>query len=103
VHDVTVLDPGYRDGLGVDRFPANSFHNQGVTIATLGRALRPIATSDAGVVEALYHEHLPILGFQWHPERESPDPVTGSKLFLRWLDLCESRSRGKQGLVAFGA
>lgn len=96
VHLVKVVDSGYRDALGVDSFPANSFHNHGVTSDSLGTGLRPIALSKAGVVEALYHENLPILGFQWHPERSSPDPAMGSKLFLQWLELCQARSGGRE-------
>ena len=46
----------------------NSIHHQAVK--TLGRGL--IATqfcTDDGTVEAAEHESLPIISFQWHPER----------------------------------
>mgnify|MGYP000667718868 CR=1 FL=1 len=46
----------------------NSAHHQGV--ARLGNDLLAIQwCPDDGCVEALIHEHLPILGLQWHPER----------------------------------
>jgi len=43
-----------------------SSHHQAV--ARLGGGLHAVATSDDGVVEAVAHDTLPILGVQWHPE-----------------------------------
>jgi len=48
----------------------NSYHNQGIYDADLGRELFAVARSDDGVVEALRHHQLPWLGVMWHPERE---------------------------------
>jgi putative glutamine amidotransferase len=92
---VEIVDPSYRDRLGVDAFSTNSFHNQGVTEETLAPDLRVIALSHAGVVEALYHPDLPVLGTQWHPERASPDPLVGAELFRVWLDWCADPSRAR--------
>jgi len=44
----------------------NSFHHQ--AIEQLGKDLRITATSDDGLIEAVEHETLPIVGVQWHPE-----------------------------------
>ena len=92
-HHVDIVDPGFRARLGVDALNTNSFHDQGVTLETLAPDLRVIARSRAGVVEALYHPDLPVLGTQWHPERASPDPVMGSELFRVWLNWCADPSR----------
>ena len=48
-------------------FPVNSAHHQAVGCP--GAGLRAIAWAEDGVVEAIRHETLPILGVQWHPER----------------------------------
>lgn len=49
------------------RFRANSFHHQAV--GRLGDGLCAAAHAPDGVIEAIEHEKLPILGVQWHPER----------------------------------
>lgn len=51
----------------------NSYHGQ--TIKTLGKGMIPIAMHEADqTIEAFRHEHLPIFGIVWHPERMS-DPI----------------------------
>lgn len=45
----------------------NSAHHQGA--GTVGDGLLVAQYSHDFVIEAMYHEHLPILGVQWHPER----------------------------------
>lgn len=45
----------------------NSSHHQG--IGRVGRGLKVLAVAQDGVVEALTHERLPVLGVQFHPER----------------------------------
>lgn len=48
-------------------FTVNSAHHQG--ILQNGRGLLPFQTAPDGITEAVLHETLPILGYQWHPER----------------------------------
>lgn len=45
----------------------NSAHHQG--IIENGKPLFPFQTAPDGIAEAVLHESLPILAFQWHPER----------------------------------
>ena len=92
-HRVRIVDSSYRQRLGVDAAFVNSYHNHGVTLETLADALKAIATSDAGVIEALHHPELQVLGMQWHPERVNPDPPTATRLFRDWLELCANFSR----------
>lgn len=49
----------------------NSYHHQ--AIDALGTSLRIGAISQDGIVEAIVHETLPILGVQWHPEKMEQD------------------------------
>ena len=72
-------------------FPVNSFHHQAVD--RLGEGLVPTAWSESGVVEAVEHTSLPILGVQYHPERMSfdlrrPNTVDGAPLLTHFMGLC---------------
>jgi len=49
----------------------NSFHSQLVLDQDIGDGLLPFARcSDDQAIEGLVHETAPVLGIQWHPERE---------------------------------
>ena len=68
-------------------FKVNSAHHQ--SIDTIGQDLSIVQTSADGVVEAIQHDRLPILGVQWHPERmcfdhKKSDAVSGTAIF-RWF------------------
>lgn len=78
----SVLEKLYRS-----HFKVNSAHHQ--SIDSVGQDLEIIQTSADGVPEALVHDHLPILGVQWHPERmclshEKGGTVSGTAIF-RWF------------------
>lgn len=51
-----------------DSFSVNSAHHQAVD--RLAPCLRPLQKSADGVVEAFAHGALPVLGVEWHPERQ---------------------------------
>ena len=55
-------------------FTVNSYHHQ--AIKDCGKGLIPAVTTEEGVIEAVAHESLPILGVQWHPERMIGDEQT---------------------------
>ena len=62
----------------------NSAHHQG--LGRIGTGLRVTATAPDGVIEAVEHEDLPILGVQFHPERMAfaharPDTADGKAIF----------------------
>lgn len=60
-----------------------SSHHQAV--ARLGRGFTTAASSDDGIVEAIAHDDLPILGVQWHPEHHGA-PTDQFGRLLRHLD-----------------
>ena len=68
-HHITRIAPGsFLYELYGKELIVNSAHHQGV--GKLGNQLIPIQwCPDDGCVEAIVHETLPIIGFQWHPER----------------------------------
>ncbi|MGL1890184.1 MAG: gamma-glutamyl-gamma-aminobutyrate hydrolase family protein [Spirochaetaceae bacterium] len=49
----------------------NTFHNQGLKLDDISKELNVIATTSDGFVEAFIHKTLPVLGVQWHPERQN--------------------------------
>ncbi|MFW6329983.1 MAG: type 1 glutamine amidotransferase [Alkalispirochaetaceae bacterium] len=51
----------------------NSFHNDVITGADLAEQLRALAHTADGIIEAFYHPEEPVLGFQWHPERQEKE------------------------------
>ena len=48
----------------------NTYHNQ-ACLKIVGNDLIALAKSSDGVIEAVHHKSLPILGTMWHPERET--------------------------------
>lgn len=48
----------------------NSYHNQ--SLASTPSDYEVTAFSDDGAIEAIKHVRLPLYGWMWHPERESP-------------------------------
>ena len=70
-------------------FVVNSYHHQGCSL--MGSGLRATAFADDGVVEAIEHKSLPIVGTQWHPERLAfdkyiPGKSDGSLIFNEFLN-----------------
>lgn len=63
----------------------NSAHHQ--VIDRLGSGLKVTAMSPDGFVEAVAHETLPVIAFQWHPERHEP---TKEKVFNGYEYLCKN-------------
>ena len=82
VHTVSV-SPGTRleSLVGSAELEVNSIHHQGLD--RLGRSLRPAATAPDGLVEAVEHTELPLIGVQWHPE--CLVPAAGHLALFEWL------------------
>jgi putative glutamine amidotransferase len=54
-----------------DKITVNSFHNNGIKPKDLSPSLIQLCyCSNDNLIEGVCHNNLPILGFQWHPERE---------------------------------
>ncbi len=81
------------DLYGTQAFPINSAHHQAVITPAPG--FQPIQWAYDGILEAMVHESLPIVGLQWHPERmclthQREDTVDGLPLFSWFLRLVQS-------------
>ena len=55
---------------GLEQYDVNSYHNQACLQLEKGCGLEITAQAEDGVIEAVKHEVLPIMGTMWHPERE---------------------------------
>ena len=83
-HPTQIEKGSYLYNLYGTSLTVNSAHHQG--IGRLGKSLFSVQKSQDGIIEAIAHESLPILGVQWHPERME-DPVS-IPLFQYFLNLC---------------
>lgn len=83
VHPVNIEDARLLSLLKKKTIMVNSYHRQGLFGDQASQHLRIAARSNAdGVIEALYHQSLPIMGIQWHPERKGADRAAGKKIVM---------------------
>ena len=79
-----------------EEFTSNSSHHQAA--GKIGKGLRVMARSDDGVIEAIYHETLPVYGIQFHPERmclsfADERTVDGLRIIQEFLRLTDNKER----------
>ncbi len=75
-HKLIIKENSIIDSLSSKGLTTNSFHNQGVFVEDLSVSLKTFVVEEAvGLVEGLYHPHLPIAAVQWHPERGDTRPL----------------------------
>lgn len=67
LHPVKVLPESKLSEIFSESESVNSYHH--LAVDRLGEGLRPAAVTGNGVVEAVEHEILPVIGVSWHPER----------------------------------
>jgi putative glutamine amidotransferase len=82
-HHPIQFPPGSADREG-GSVVVNSFHAWGVEARHLSPALRAIAVSEDGLIEALGSEDGRLMAVQWHPERQRPHSPL-DRLFVREL------------------
>lgn len=85
-HMIDIVDEKYREKFGVDIAKTNSYHRHAVTESELSESLHAFAMSRDGVVEGLYHPKLPVVGVQWHPERDGSAVDLDRILINDWLN-----------------
>lgn len=80
-----------------EEFIVNTHHHQSIKECAPG--LRVTAVTDEGIIEAVEHESLPIIGAQWHPERmigeENFEMENMMPLFEYFVELCKRQAEGK--------
>lgn len=76
-HETDIAPDTFLSSLYGKKMTVNSAHHQG--LKTVGKNLVPVQwCSRDGLVEAVYHASLPIIGLQWHPERLDEDLTDAS-------------------------
>ncbi len=95
-HGVDILVAKWRDAAdGQERIDVNSYHEDCVIVDQLAEPLSIAALSEGGqIVEGFCHADLPVLGIQWHPERESALSNLDRKL-IRFLTAPGSQDSNK--------
>ena len=68
-HNIVIEGTLWSRALKKNKIRVNSFHDDGIAADQVSPKLEKIGYSEDGVVEALRHPNLPIVGVQWHPER----------------------------------
>lgn len=88
VHGVSILpDTPLADLLGAPRLSVNSYHHQ--AIRSLAPPLSPMALSEDGLVEAVWHPGLRFLwAVQWHPEFCRPEDAAAQAIFRAFVGAC---------------
>lgn len=91
IHESDAVEGSFLAQLYGTHFVTNSAHHQ--SILKPGEGLHIVQYAPDGVVEAAYHETLPVWSVQWHPERmcfahRREDTVDGSLVLQFFLDRC---------------
>lgn len=80
-----------------EEFIVNTHHHQ--SVKTCAPGFRATAFTDEGIIEAIEHESLPIIGTQWHPERmigeENFEMENMMPLFEYFVELCRKQAENK--------
>lgn len=69
-------------------FIVNNYHNYFISHKSLGKNLTSFAISDHNTIEGFFHNELPIIAIQWHPERNASFKSLDIKLLKNWLKKC---------------
>ncbi len=85
-HEIEIMHEKYIEILQKKRFMVNSYHNHGVLTDGLSVSLKAFAISEGSLVEGFFHENLPILGIQWHPERPNNCQLENKILIESMID-----------------
>lgn len=88
-HSVNIKDSSILHSImGCNRIKANSFHHQAIKV--LGKDLEVVATSDDGIIEAVYYTgEQYIRGYQWHPERLCDTDEYHQRIFDDFVKHCK--------------
>ena len=92
-HTVTITMDYFKEFYGSDKLEVNSYHRCAVKENHLGAGLLAWAVKD-DIIEGFIHETHPILGIEWHPERQKPmsehDRLLIEKFFNSDLRIADS-------------
>jgi putative glutamine amidotransferase len=79
----------------VDRLSVNTFHHQGMDLASMAPLFTPVALAqpDQWLVEAYEsRQHRWVIGVQWHPERAFELDPGHRRLWESFVAVCRQRA-----------
>lgn len=85
-HSVAVQENTRLSALLGSTLQVNSCHHDAPR--QLGTGLRAAAIAPDGIIEAVEHETLPVLGVMWHPERTAGDLPADNRIFSHFIAQC---------------
>lgn len=85
-HSVAVQENTRLSALLGSTLQVNSCHHDAPR--QLGTGLRAAAIAPDGIIEAVEHETLPVLGVMWHPERAAGDLPADNRIFSHFIAQC---------------
>lgn len=95
-HDVVIApDSRFQAIVGAQRLPVNTFHHQGMDLATMAPLFTPsaLAQPDEWLVEAYEsRSHRWVIGVQWHPERIFELADEHRRLWDSFIAACQQKS-----------
>ena len=83
MHNIIVRNDSFLDDILGEVAIVNSYHHQ--SIHKLGKGLMKIALSNDGIVEGIQHKELPIVGLQFHPEKNFKQDKKMQLIFEKWV------------------
>ena len=94
-HDVTIApDSRFYAIVDAQRLPVNTFHHQGMDMASMAPIFTPVALAqpDEWLVEAYEsRQHSWVIGVQWHPERVFELDAHHRRLWDSFLAACKAK------------
>ncbi len=94
-HDVLIApDSRFHAIVSAPRLPVNTFHHQGMDVASMAPTFTPVALAqpDAWLVEAYEsRQHSWVIGVQWHPERAFELDVRHRRLWDSFVEACKAK------------
>jgi putative glutamine amidotransferase len=69
-HPVQIINDKIGERLGGNEITTNSYHRTGILEKDIASDFEVGGFSDKDIVEVAFHKTLPIIGLQWHPERD---------------------------------
>ena len=83
MHNIIIRNDSFLDDILGEVAVVNSYHHQ--SIHKLGKGLMKIALSNDGIVEGIEHKELPIVGLQFHPEKNFNQDKKMQLIFEKWV------------------
>ncbi|MCI5774160.1 MAG: gamma-glutamyl-gamma-aminobutyrate hydrolase family protein [Erysipelotrichaceae bacterium] len=83
MHNIVIRNDSFLEDILGEVAIVNSYHHQAIN--KVGKDLLKIALSNDGIVEGIQHKYLPIVGLQFHPEKNIEEDHKMQMIFNKWV------------------